>query len=391
MDDDPEAPVEPEDEEGDERGDEHPETGARLRGAVTPSLEAFASIQRSLAGIDFSAVRAAQRAIEQSGPFKQIVEAQNAIAKNFARSIDFTGIAAALKGITEGGVAVQAMAAQRQWAETLAKSIDFSALNSAVASSAALDSLARTSSAFSESLRKESELFSRIAENITFALPTIDITGLLASLDRWIPVNLRTVGELGAVATIALDEGLPLSWVPRTEIVTLLVEAESAEDRAGILADRRDDILDDCDEAVAQLDHEWAAQCRVAIGAMRAGFEGPAQSHASNIIDSIVLGFHGKNGREHAKTRAQDDLDELPLQLAAENLTLRPLFRAFTTWFPGSGVTPPDHFSRHATSHAVGHIGVFAPMSALVAVMLATSLTVQYAPLNPDALDPGAE
>jgi hypothetical protein len=384
----PEAHDEPEDEDGDEGEDERPETGARVDRADAPSLDAFASIQRSLAGIDFSAIRAAQRAIEQSGAFKQILDAQNTIAKNFARSIDFTGIAAALKEITEAGATAQATVAQTQWAETLARSIDFSALDGAVASSAALDSLARTSSAFSESLRKESELFSRIAESITFELPTIDITGLLAALDRWIPVNLRTIVALDTVATIALDEGLPLSWVPRTEIVTLLVEADSADDRAGILADRRDDIIDDCDEAVAPIEHEWAAQCRSAIGAMRAGFEGPAQSHASNIIDSIVLGFHGKNGREHAKTRAQDDFDDLPLQLAAENLTLRPLFRAFTTWFPSSGIGPPDHFSRHATSHAVGHLGVFAPMSALIAVMLATSLTVQYAPREPS---PGAD
>ena len=73
-----------------------------------------------------------------------------------------------------------------------------------------------------------------------------------------------------------------------------------------------------------------------------------------------------------------DNLDELPLQLAAENLTLRPLFRAFTAWWPESGESPPDFFARHATAHAVGHVGVFSPISALTAVMLATSLTVQY-------------
>ena len=112
---------------------------------------------------------------------------------------------------------------------------------------------------------------------------------------------------------------------------------------------------------------------------MRFGVEGPAQSHASNIVDSIVLALHGKDGRDQVKHRAQDSLDDLPLQLAAENLTLRPLLRAFTAWRPDSAIPPPDHFARHATSHAVGHVGVFAPLSALIAVMLATSLTVQYA------------
>jgi hypothetical protein len=365
--------------------------GAAFRGSA-PSLDSFAWIQRYLASIDFSASHAAQRAIEQAGTFQKIAEAQDAVARNFARSLDFRSIAETHMALIHAGAAAQAMAAQKQWAESLAKSIDLPALNRAVAATAGLDSWARTSAAFNESLRKQTELFARIAEDITFKLPTIDIGGLLAALDRWMPVNLRDVVALDVVATIALDEGLPLSWVPRTEIVVLLIEADGADARVGILSDHRDDILDDCEKALAPIGHEWAVQCRSAVAAMRAGVDGPAQSHAANIIDSIVLGLHGKNGRENAKKRAQDDFDDVPLQLAAENLSLRPLFRAFTTWFPNAGIDPPNHFARHATSHAVGHAGVFAPVSALVAVMLATSLTVQYGPdeSSAGATDPGA-
>lgn len=393
MSDDPETPGDPDKENEDETSDQgQPAERGPVVGGSVPSLDAFAAIQRSLASIDFSAVRAAQRAVEEAGAFKKIIEVQDAIAKNFARSIDFSRIAATHRAIVDAGLAGQAMAAQKQWAETLAKAIDFSALNRAVSSSAALDEWARTSVAFNESLRKQTELFARIAEGITFKLPTIDIAGLLAALDRWLPGNLRGIVALDVVATVALDEGIPLSWVPRTEIVVLLIEADGADERVGILTDRRDDILDDCDKALAPIAHEWAVQCRSAIAAMRANLDGPAQSHASNIIDSIVLGLHGKKGREHAKMRAWKVLDELPLQLAAENLSLRPLFRAFTTWFPNTGIDPPDYFARHATSHAVGHAGVFAPTSALVAVMLATSLTVQYArdELRTDATDSDA-
>lgn len=387
SDDDSEVPGEPgrpDEENGQEVSDQRApaERGPVFRGSI-PSLDAFATIQRSLVSIDFSAVQAAQRAFGQGGAFKKIIEAQEEIATNFARSIDFSAIATTHKAIADAGVAAQAMAAQKQWAESLAESVDFSALNRAVLSSAALDEWARTSAAFNESLRRQTELFARIAEGVAFKLPTIDIPDLLAALDRWLPVNLRQVIALDVVATVALDEGIPLSWVPRTEIVILLIEANGADERVGILTDRRDDILDDCEKALAPIEHEWAVQCHSAIAAMRADLDGPAQSHASNIVDSIVLGLHGKNGREHAKTRAQEDFDELPLQLAAENLSVRPLFRAFTTWFPNTGIDPPDYFARHATSHAVGHAGVFAPTSALVAVMLATSLTVQYAPDQP--------
>jgi len=391
--DDPDPPDEPDEaSEGEASAGEEPsaEIVPALRGSA-PSLEAFAAIQRHLASFDFSAIHAAQRAIEQAGTFQKIVDVQDAIAKNFARSVDFSRLAETHKALIDAGVTTQAMAAQQRWAESLAKSIDFSALNKALVSSAALDSFTRTSTALNESLRKQTELFARIAETATFKVPTIDIPGLLEALDRWIPVNLRKVVGLDVVATIALDEGLPLSWVPRAEIVVSLVEAAGPEERVNILTEHRGDILDDCDDALASITHEWAVQCRSAVAAMRAGLDAPAQSHASNIIDSIVLGLLGERGREHAKKRAQEEFDDLPLQLAAENLTLRPLFRAFTTWFPSTGIEPPDHFARHATSHAVGHAGVFAPLSALVAVMLATSLTAQYAPDDPttDASDPG--
>ncbi len=338
--------------------------------------------QRSLASINLSAIQAVLRSVEQAGTFKRVLEAQEAITANFGRSIDFSGISTTYKAIADASSAAEMMAAQKQWAEHLAKSIDFSALNQA---SAALREWALTDTAFNESLRKQTEFLTRIGENITCKLTTIDIRDPLAAL----PDNLRDVDALDSVGTVAFDEGIPLSWVPQTEIVVLLIEADEANARIGILTDRRDDILDDCEKSLAPFAHEWAVQCRSAIGAMRANLEEPSQSHASNIIDSIVLGLHGKNGREHAKTQAQEDFNELPLKLVAENLSLRPLFRAFTKWFPHTGIDPPDHFSRHATSHAVGHPGVFTPISALVAVMLATSLTIQYTIKNPgtDAAD----
>ncbi|MBI5738866.1 MAG: hypothetical protein HY997_23640 [Mycolicibacterium neoaurum] len=143
-----------------------------------PSLEAFAAIQRHLASIDFSAIRATERAIEQSGAFKKMVDTQDAIAREFARSVDFSRLDDTYRALTQVGPAVQAMAAQQRWAESLASSIDFTALNNALASSAALESLARTSEAFNRSLREQTEFFGRIAEAVTFNLPVIDIQGL---------------------------------------------------------------------------------------------------------------------------------------------------------------------------------------------------------------------
>ncbi len=171
---------------------------------------------------------------------------------------------------------------------------------------------------------------------------------------------------------------VPLAWVPRSAIVDALLASDTLQERALLLDERLTDILDDCEAVLVDIPHEWAKECVAAISALRAGFEGPAQSHAGNIIDSIVLRLHGRNGRDRAKARAGEPFDGIPLRLASESLALRPLYRAFVKWWPGQGDPPPEHFARHTTAHAVGHPGLFHRRHALVAVMFATSLTVQF-------------
>ena len=209
-------------------------------------------------------------------------------------------------------------------------------------------------------------------------IPRWDIPNWQDILRRWRPDNLHEVPDLSAVATVALEEGIPLSWVPRPEIVTALIEVDGPEARLKIISERRDDILDDCEARLDAIAHEWAEQCSEAVRALRLGLIGPAQSHAANIVDSIVLSRLGKRGRAAATRRASEELGEQILQRAAEYLTLLPIKRAQTHWWPHAGAAPPNYFSRHATAHAVGNRGVFTPQSATIAVMFATSLAVQF-------------
>lgn len=357
--------------------DARPPADGSISKHASSSLDDFAAVQRSLASVDFLELQAAHRVSPKTDALKKIVQAQETIAKEFSRSLDFTRISEVLYALTSAGI-TETIAAHKKWADSLSASIDFSTPRRTIAVSAKLSEWARASGAFDDSFWKQTEVFGDMMRRLTFDFPAIDFSKLVATLERWFPVNLRGVRKLDGVATIALEEGLPLSWVPRTEIVVLLVRASSAEERAAILIDRRDDILEDCAIALEHLDGELVNQCRSAINAIKDGHDNPAQSHASNIIDSIVLDLHGSSGRKRTRELAKAKLDELPLQLASENLTLRPLFRAFTTWHPNRDTEPPHHFTRHATSHGVGQAGVFAPVPALVAVMLATSLTVQY-------------
>jgi len=228
-----------------------------------------------------------------------------------------------------------------------------------------------------DALNRFAESFLQIASTIRLGVQDIDL-GRSCNFDSWIPENLHGLRDLETVFSLTRDEGVPLSWVPRTEIVALLIEADGPDSRREILEEHRDEILDDCESALTSSCHEWATQCRRAITTLRLGLFEPAQSHASNIVDSIVLTLASSECRKRAVELAQRDFDDMPLVLAASYLTLRPLERAFVSWRPGSETPPPAHFARHVTSHAVGHSRVFDPVYALVAVMPATSLTVQF-------------
>lgn len=349
-------------------------------------LQAFASVQRQLAALDFSAVLAVQRAMSEPvavSNIPAIIAAQQSVAKNFARSINFSKLGPLHGSLLLSDAAATADEARFQWADALTRAIDVSALqraNQAILSSGAVQVLAEWDQSLVESIRNRIDVLVDPFKALRVDIPKLDLSDLIGAFDRWIPANLRNNADLDGVAVLALDEGLPLSWIPRSEIVAELLAADGSEARLAILQARQHDILDDCETALADVDHEWARQCLNASQALRAGFDAPAQSHAANIIDSVVLHLHGKNARGRARQDARREFDDLPLQLAAENLTIRPLFRAFVTWWPSSNMVPPEYFSRHTTAHAVGYPNVFGPTSALMAVMLATSLTVQYSP-----------
>lgn len=261
-------------------------------------------------------------------------------------------LAAALQSL--GAVA----AAQQVWADSLSSVIDLQ---------------------WAALREQQADLIRQLRESFVFKVPRFDFPRWQDIVRPWIPDNLHEGPDLDAVVTVALDEGVPLSWIPRREIVSALIQADGPGARLDVLKARRGDILDDCDAALAAIPHEWSAQCRSAIEVLRLGYDGPAQSHAANIVDSIVLARFGDTGRDTTRERASECLGDQPLQRVAEHLTILPLVRAFIHWWPHAGAAPPDHFARHATAHAVGAVGVFAPLYALIAVMLATSLTVQFA------------
>jgi hypothetical protein len=143
---------------------------------VVRNVEAFRSLQRHIAGLDLSAVRAAQRAVESalsSVNIAAIVAAQDTIARYIAQSLDFSGLQAAGKALAAAANLTAAPEAQQRWAQTIAASIDLSALrraNEALVSSPALAPVRQAQESWAEAVARQVD-FTALADKVTIALP----------------------------------------------------------------------------------------------------------------------------------------------------------------------------------------------------------------------------
>lgn len=240
--------------------------------ALLPNLAAFQALQRDFFKLDVGALSSIQRILDNSpaAQISKMLDAQTAITRQFAQTVDFSQLVRtpALDAALKSNIANAA------WVNSVYKSINLPELNLAFTQTAALLDAARVPSHLLDSITKQAQHLTSISDRIAAALPKFDFTDLLERLDRWIPTNLRDVEDLDLVATVALEDGIPVAWVPRPEIIAAVVEAATSEARIALLESRRDDILDDCDNALAGVDGEpprvqWRLGC-AALSSVRA-------------------------------------------------------------------------------------------------------------------------
>ena len=61
--------------------------------------------------------------------------------------------------------------------------------------------------------------------------------------------------DIRTAVTIAQDEGIPLVWVPRAELVQLMFDAPDADARRVLLEEHAEEIIEDCWKVVDDVDH----------------------------------------------------------------------------------------------------------------------------------------
>ena len=217
---------------------------------------------------------------------------------------------------------------------------------------------------------------------------------LLERLDKYrirIPPELPNWShgvDFDDAGKIALDEGIPLAYVPPAEIVTKILAAPSAAGRRQVLADETSAITNACQVIVTAAKvtaafPEYTPLAQAAVRAFADGHHQAAQSLAVNVTESFVREWVAETYRkvkEHVleSDPAQADPNEpwIPSRLRLEMMIL-PLLTFYADWFPNRGTPAPVELSRHVTAHqaTAEH---YTPLNALVAVMLMTSLLAGF-------------
>lgn len=199
------------------------------------------------------------------------------------------------------------------------------------------------------------------------------------------PLNLRVIDGIedigiARVRAIVVEEGLPLYMVPGPQTAALMLRAESETARRAILADRCDEVVGDCREAVEAVEAvDLAGDRRMVLRAIAAFVDGHhenAQALAGSIIESLVWDHFGRDDKSRKRYIRGDEFPEAYKELGAhEFIALAPIWRAFKSFNRSKGDPVPSVFSRHGSAHTISEVQ-FTKVNAIQGLMLASSLLV---------------
>lgn len=262
----------------------------------------------------------------------------------------------------------------------------------------------------SNALARSSMHFLRMGD-IQAAFPRVDDLDALdqakgnralgAALELCRPRNWWGTGASQSLLRAARSEGLPLAWVPRSEIIVELDGCADDQARLHVLESRRGLILQDCEDTLGECTDEWVIDgvtlARRALEAIRAGHDEAGMALAVALGEPLAawaatpraMAFLSEEDRadwekKRSKSKypwAQIEIDRVgngnvePWDFTYQVL-IAPIPRFFTPWWPDKGTPPPKGLSRQVVAHqpTLAH---FSTTNALLAVMLVTSILRQ--------------
>lgn len=193
--------------------------------------------------------------------------------------------------------------------------------------------------------------------------------------DNW---SRSTEARLGALVAMVSQEGIPVAWVPRADVLEALLDAAPGDERSALLIARRDEILEDCAAWVDDLEDDFLASvlpvAREVLDACRSGHWRVAAISAVTVVHNVVEALHWAS--DHQRVAKHHRLTvNTPQPKLLEQATRGPLVLFYEDWNPKSPQPRPTHVTRHVVSHHLDADQV-TERNCIVAVMLMSSLLV---------------
>jgi hypothetical protein len=200
---------------------------------------------------------------------------------------------------------------------------------------------------------------------------------LIEKIRESLPPNWPSDLDLDALTTAIRDDGLPLVWVPRADVVTELLATSGRSERVQVLVSHTSEVIEDCRTTLGEVTHaSLSGQQTLAeksLDAFENGHYEAAQALAVVVTETAVTHFFAGKRYAEIKEEVDFDLEDVYLAELRVQAALAPIGVFFTTWYPSSGAPAPEALSRHVSVHQADR-GHYTRGNATVAVLLVTSV-----------------
>lgn len=222
-----------------------------------------------------------------------------------------------------------------------------------------------------------------------FAKAVEPVLLLLAQLQAEQLPNWPSPFSYAALRPLLEEDGLPVAWVPRAELLQLWVDAPDTPTRRSLLVRHRDDVVEDCrtvlGEVVAADLQDARSLLRQAVDCVVA-YPAPAQALALPAAATLAAEELGTSQLHELNKR----LNQLatsglpPVGQLQAHMTMLAVAPVLTTFRADRGDAVPERLNRHAVAHTIDK-RQYSESNALQAVLLAVSV-LRQAQANRDLL-----
>jgi len=199
---------------------------------------------------------------------------------------------------------------------------------------------------------------------------------LAIALSVWRPRNWWGSGISGdLLLSIAVDDGIPLAWVPPMRIVRELAQRSTRDERISFLLDNAEEVVDQCSDAIGECDDPGLGSIQpLAASVVRAWEVGEgmaAMGLAVNLAEDLAFDVANgsrsfrseeaaaawsgelnkirKNKYKQATYRANYSPHLFPQFLG--DVVRAPIPHFFSSWYSSTGEPAPSRLSRHVAVH----------------------------------------